>query len=318
MKGLTDIPGIRVGHISDFEAGRGCTAILCPAGAVAGVDISGHASGTQETPTLDPIHVTGAIHGILLTGGSAFGLEAASGVRRYLEAQGVGFNTGIAKVPIVPAAVIFDLGFGNKPGKRPNVAMGEAAAAAASADAVPEGNVGVGTGATVGKILGMKCAMKAGIGSFTMSLPGGVLVSSLAVVNAFGDVRDPSTGKIIAGARKAPDSHDFVNTVEEMKRKAPTGWGRMNTTLGVVATNAKLSKLDATKLARFASLALGRCIYPINTSFDGDTVFALSIGDREGNIDVLGAAAADALSEAILRSVRMAKTMGGVPGLNGG
>jgi len=150
-----------------------------------------------------------------------------------------------------------------------------------------------------------------------MPLPNGVLVSSLAVVNAFGDVRDPSTGKIVAGARKAPDSHDFINTVEEMKRKPPAGWGRMNTTLGVVATNAKLSKLDATKLARFAGLALGRCIYPINTSFDGDTVFALSMGDREGNIDVLGAAAAEALAEAILRSVRMAKTMGGVPGLNG-
>jgi L-aminopeptidase/D-esterase-like protein len=314
MKGLTDIPGIRVGHISDFEAVRGCTAILCPTGAVAGVDISGSASGTQETPTLDPAHVTAQIHGILLTGGSAFGLEAASGVRRYLERQGFGFNTGVAKVPIVPAAVIFDLGMG-KPNLRPTVAMGEAAAAAATSEAVIEGNVGVGTGATVGKILGMKCAMKAGVGSYTVALPGGVLVSSLVVVNAFGDVRDPGTGKIVAGARTDPTSKEFVNTTEEMKRKPPAGWGRMNTTLGVVATNAKLSKVDAGKLAHFANLALARCIYPINTSFDGDTVFALSMGELQANIDVLGVAAAESLAEAILRSVRLAKTLGGVVGL---
>jgi L-aminopeptidase/D-esterase-like protein len=314
MKGLTDIPGIRVGHISDFEAVRGCTAILCPTGAVAGVDISGSASGTQETPTLDPVHVTAQIHGILLTGGSAFGLEAASGVRRYLEHQGFGFNTGVAKVPIVPAAVIFDLGMG-KPNIRPTVAMGEAAAAAATSDAVVEGNVGVGTGATVGKILGMKCAMKAGVGSYTVTLPGGVLVSSLVVVNAFGDVRDPATGKIVAGARTDPTSKGFVNTTEEMKRKPPTGWGRMNTTLGVVATNARLSKVEAQKLAHLASLALARCIYPVNTSFDGDTVFALSMGQLQANIDVLGVAAAEALAESILRSVRLAKTLGGVVGL---
>jgi L-aminopeptidase/D-esterase-like protein len=314
MKGLTDISGIRVGHISDFEAGRGCTAILCPTGAVAGVDISGSASGTQETPTLDPVHVSAEIHGILLTGGSAFGLEAASGVRRYLEHQGFGFNTGVAKVPIVPAAVIFDLGMG-KPNLRPTVAMGEAAAAAATNEAVVEGNVGVGTGATVGKILGMKCAMKAGVGSYTVALPGGVLVSGLVVVNAFGDVRDPATGKIVAGARTDPASKEFVNTTEEMKRKPPIGWGRMNTTLGVVATNAKLSKVEAQKLAHLASLALARCIYPINTSFDGDTVFALSMGELQANIDVLGVAAAEALAESILRSVRLAKSLGGVVGL---
>jgi L-aminopeptidase/D-esterase-like protein len=314
VKGLTDIPGIRVGHVSDFDAIKGCTAILCPSGAVGGVDISGSASGTQETPTLDPSHVTDRIHGILLTGGSAFGLEAASGVRRYLEHQGVGFNTGVAKVPIVPAAVIFDLPIG-KANVRPDVHMGEAAAAAANTDAVTEGNVGAGTGATVGKIRGLPCAMKAGVGSWTVSLSGGVLVSSLVVVNAFGDVRDPATGKIVAGARTAPGSRDFVNTIEEMKRKPPAGWGRMNTTLGVVATNARLSKVEASKLARFASLALARCIYPINTSFDGDTVFALSMGELQADLNVLGAAAAEALAEGILRSVRMAKTLGGVMGL---
>ena len=315
MKGLTDIAGIRVGHISDYEAVTGATAILCPAGAVAGVDIRGSASSTQETPNLDPAHVTGQIHGILLTGGSAFGLEAAAGVRRYLERAGYGFETGAAKVPIVPAAVIFDLGIGGKPGKRPDVAMGEAAAAAAAADAVLEGNVGAGTGATVGKILGMKCAMKAGVGSYTVALPGGVLVSSLAVVNAFGDVRDPATGKIVAGARAAPGSSEFAGTVEELKRRPPAGWGGKNTTLGVIATNAKLDKVQANKLARLAGLGVVRAIYPVNTSFDGDTVFALSIGELRTDLDVLGVAAAEAMAEAILRSVRLAKSLAGVPGL---
>ena len=316
MKGLTDIPGIRVGHISDYDALKGCTAILCPRGAVAGVDIRGSASGTQETPTLDPSHVAGQIHGILLTGGSAFGLEAAAGVRRYLEHEGFGFDTGVAKVPIVPAAVIFDLAVG-KANVRPNVAMGEAAAAAASTDAVPEGNVGVGTGATLGKINGMRCAMKAGVGSYTVELPGGVLVASLVVVNAFGDVRDPATGKTIAGARTAPSSRDFANSEEQMKRRPPAGWGRMNTTLGVIATNARLNKVEANKLARFASLGMARCIYPINTSFDGDTVFALSVGEHSADLNALGVAAAEALAAAILRSVRMAKTLAGVPGLAG-
>ena len=186
--------GLRVGHVSDFDAITGCTAILCEQGAVAGVDIRGSASGTEETPTLDPGHVTSRIHGILLAGGSAFGLEAASGVRRYLEHRGVGFDTGVAKVPIVPAAILFDLAIG-KAGVRPNLAMGEAAAAGATADAVKEGCVGAGTGATVGKILGMSCAMKSGIGSFTVTLPEGVMVSALVAVNAFGDVRDPGNGQ---------------------------------------------------------------------------------------------------------------------------
>jgi L-aminopeptidase/D-esterase-like protein len=314
MKGLTDIAGIRVGHISDYDAVKGCTAILCPAGAAAGVDIRGSASSTQETPNLDPAHVTGQIHGILLTGGSAFGLEAAAGVRRHLEHEGYGFDTGAAKVPIVPAAVIYDLAIG-KADVRPNVAMGEAAGAAATADAVREGNVGVGTGATVGKILGMKCAMKAGVGSYTVTLPGGVLAASLVVVNAFGDVRDPVTGKIVAGARAAPGSREFADTVEQMKRRPPAGWGGRNTTLGVIATNAKLNKVEANKLARLAGLGLARTIYPVNTSFDGDTVFALSIGELRADVDVLGVAAAEAMAEGILRSVRLAKPLAGVPGL---
>jgi L-aminopeptidase/D-esterase-like protein len=217
-------------------------------------------------------------------------------------------------VPIVPAAVIFDLPIA-KPGVRPNAAMGEAAATAANTNAVPEGSVGAGTGATVGKLYGLAQAMKAGVGSFTLTLPDGVLVSSLVVVNALGDVRDPDTGKIVAGARKARDSREFANTVEAMKRGAIGTFIRSNTTLGVVATNAKLTKVQATKLAQFASLGMARTIYPVNTMFDGDTVFALSVGDRQTDINILGVAAAEALAEAILRAVRLAKTLGGVPGL---
>lgn len=314
MKGLTDIPGIRVGHVSDFQAITGCTAILCPQGAVGGVDIRGSASGTQETPVLDPGHVTNEIHGILLAGGSAFGLEAAAGVRRYLEQQGAGFETGAGRVPLVPAAILFDLPIAKR-GVRPTVAMGEAAAAAATADAVKEGSVGAGTGATVGKILGMSHAMKSGVGSFTVELPGGAMVSSLAVVNAFGDVRDPATGKILAGARKTPDGSDFADTQEQMKRGVSGGFAVRNTTLVVVATNARLNKVQANKLAQQASLGMARTIFPVNTMFDGDIAFAISLGDRQADINVLGVAAAEAVAEAIVRAVKLAKTLGGVPGL---
>jgi L-aminopeptidase/D-esterase-like protein len=315
MKGLTDIPGIRVGHVSDFQAITGCTAILCESGAVGGVDIRGSASGTSETPTLDPLHVDPVVHGILLTGGSAFGLEAASGVRRYLEAHGVGVTTPAAKVPIVAAAVLYDLGLGAAH-VRPTVAMGEAAANVASTAAVQEGSVGAGTGATVGKALGMRQAMKSGIGSFTVTLPGGVLVSALVAVNALGDVRDPGTGKIVAGARKSPDSREFANAEEVLKQRPPSPLVKgTNTTLAVVAANARLSKVEATKLAQFGSLGMARAIYPVNTTNDGDTTFALALGDLRADINTLGIAAAEAVAQAILRAVRLAKTLGGLPGL---
>jgi L-aminopeptidase/D-esterase-like protein len=314
MSGLTDIPGIRVGHVSDFDAITGCTAILCEKGAVGGVDIRGSASGTQETPTISPSHADPVAHGILLAGGSAFGLEAASGVRRYLEKAGAGVVTPAGRVPIVPAAIIYDLGIG-KAHVRPDLAMGEAAAAAATTEPVKEGSVGAGTGATVGKALGMRQAMKSGLGSFTVSLPGGVLVSSLVVVNAFGDVRDPATGKIVAGARKAPDSREFANAEEVIKQRPPAPLVRANTTLAVVATNARLDKVEATKLAEFASLGMARAIYPVNTMLDGDTTFALSIGTLRADINTLGIAAAEAVVQAILRAVRMAKSLGGLPSL---
>src|ERR1039457_5729861 len=233
MKGLTDIPGIRVGHVSDYQAITGYTAILCPQGEVGGVDIRGSATGTEETPTLDPGHVAPQVHAILLAGGSAFGLEAASGVRRYLEHRGIGYDTGAAKVPIVPAAILYDLGIG-KADVRPTMAMGEAAAAAAATDAVKEGCAGAGTGATVGKLFGMAQAMKSGIGSYTVTLPGGVLMSALVAVNALGDVRDPATAKMLAGARKSAGSRELIDTEAEVKRGAVIGAAPRNTTLAVV------------------------------------------------------------------------------------
>jgi L-aminopeptidase/D-esterase-like protein len=316
MKGLTDIPGIRAGHVSDFDAITGCTAILCEQGAVGGVDIRGSASGTQEIDTLSPGHVTDRVHGILLAGGSAFGLEAAAGVRRYLAGRKVGYAFGGQHIPIVPGAILFDLGIG-KTNVHPNVAMGEAAAAAATTDAVTEGCVGAGTGATIGKLFGMARAMKGGVGTHTVTLPGGVLVSALVAVNALGDVRDPATGKIVAGARKDASSREFVDSAGEMMRGVAIGGTTGNTTLAVVATNARLNKVQANKLAQFASLGMARAIYPVNTMADGDIAFALSLGAVQADINILGVAAAEAVAQSILRAVRLAKTLGGVPGLAG-
>ncbi len=316
MKGLTDIPGILVGHASDYDGLTGCTVILCEAGAVAGGDIRGSATGTQEWDVLNPLHLTDRIHAVTFAGRSAFGLEAACGVRRFLEHKGVGFGYGGAHIPIVPSAILFDLQIGKQLHIRPTREMGEAAAAAATDKAVQEGAVGAGTGATVGKLFGIKQAMKSGVGSFTVELEGpfaGVKVSALAVVNAFGDVRDPATGKIIAGARRAPDSMEFADTARWMHRSSPGGVS--NTTLVAVGTNAALTKVEATKLARLASLGMARAIDPVNTSVDGDLVVALSLGSGKAPVDSLGVAAAEAVAQSILRAVRLAPTLGGVPGL---
>ncbi len=319
MKGLTDIAGIRVGHASDYDALTGCTVIVCETGAVAGYDIRGSATGTQEFEAMNPLHVTETIHAVVFAGGSAFGLEAASGVRRYLEQKGIGFDTGIAKVPLVPGAILFDLAIG-KAGVRPTREMGESAAAAASTDPVKEGAVGAGTGATVGKMFGMSRAMKGGVGCATVALEGplaGVLVSALAVVNALGDVMDPETGKLIAGARVSADSRKLAGSAKAMKSGATGGFPKGNTTLVAVATNARLNKVGATKLAQMANAGMARVIAPVWTMSDGDLVIALSVGDRHANMNSLGVAAAEAVAQAIVRAVRMAPTLGGVPGLKG-
>ena len=317
MKGLTDIPGILVGHSSDYDGLTGCTVVLCERGAVAGGDIRGSATGVDEWDVLSPMHVTPMIHGVVFSGGSAFGLESASGVRRFLDHKGVGFKTGAGPVPIVVGAILYDLGLGTK-GVRPTREMAETAAAAASDKPVVEGAVGAGTGATIGKILGIKQAMKSGVGSWTVALEGqnsGALVSGLAVVNAVGDVRDPTTGKIIAGARKTADSAEFADSARLMKSMGPTGFTRENTTLVVVATNVALTKVEATKLAQLGQLGVARAINPVNTMSDGDLVVAMSSGSLRAPVDALGVAASEAVAEAILRAARMAPSLGGLPGL---
>jgi L-aminopeptidase/D-esterase-like protein len=316
MKGLTDIAGIRVGHVSDYDALTGCTVILCDGGAVGGVDIRGAATGTEEMDVLRPEHVTDRVHAVVLAGGSAFGLEAASGVRRFLEHRGVGFQTGAAVVPIVPCAILYDLAIG-KANVRPTREMGEAAAAAANSEAIKPGAVGAGTGATVGKIFGMQQAMKSGIGSVTVSLTDSVHVSALVAVNCFGDVRDPETGQLISGARSARNSMELANTEVAMKTGAHRDWGRQNTTLAVVATNARLSKVGATRLAEMANLGMARSIYPVNTSFDGDLCIALSVGNETAELNTLGVAAAEAVAKSIVLAVKSAPSLGGVPGLAG-
>ncbi len=315
MSGLTDIPGIRVGHASDYQALTGCTAILCD-GAVGGVDVRGSATGSQELDVLSPGHLTSQIHAIVLAGGSAFGLEAASGVRRFLERAGIGFPTGAARVPLVPSAILYDLGIG-RADVRPTREMGEAAAKAATDKAVEEGCVGAGTGATVGKVLGMTHAMKSGIGSATVRLTERVLVASLAAVNAVGDVRDPATWKILAGARVSPQGREFADANAVVKKGRKIGFRRENTTLAVVATNAALGKVEVTKLAELAHLGMARAISPVNTMSDGDIVFALSLGKERADVDALGVAAAESLAQAIVRAVLFAKSLGGLPGLAG-
>ena len=290
--------------------------ILCEGGAVGGVDIRGAATGTEEIDALRPAHITDRVHAVVLAGGSAFGLEAASGVRRFLEHRGVGFQTGAAVVPIVPCAILYDLAIG-KPNVRPTREMGESAAAAATDSPVLQGAVGAGTGATIGKIFGMPQAMKSGIGSFTVNLTESVRVSALVAVNAFGDVRDPETGQLIAGARRDRNNSELADTEAEMKRGARGGFGRQNTTLAVVATNAKLSKVGATRLAEMADLGMARTIFPIHTAFDGDLCFALSLGNESADLNTLGVAAAEAVAKSIVLAIRNAPTLGGVPGLAG-
>ncbi len=316
MKGLTDITGIRVGHATDLEAITGCTVILCEKGAVAGVDIRGGATGTEEMDVMSPWHITPQVHAVVLSGGSAFGLEAASGVRRWLERRGIGFRTGAAVVPIVPAAILYDLGIG-RADVRPTREMAEKACDAAGDGPVAEGNVGAGTGATCGKVLGMRQGMKSGIGTFTVEA-GRLKVSALVAANPVGDILDPATGRILAGVRTSPDSREFAGAVKVMReKKISAEVGRSNTTLAVVATNAKLSKLQATKVAQVAHHGFVRAINPVHTTTDGDLAIALSLGAEEAPVDLVGVLAAEAVAEAIARAVRAAKTLGGVPGLGG-
>lgn len=312
---ITDVPGIKVGHFTDDRRPTGCTVVLTEEGATAGVDVRGAAPGTRETDLLNPANLVDKVHAILLSGGSAFGLDAASGVVRWLEERGFGFPAGPAKVPIVPAAILFDLGVGDHK-IRPDAAAGFKACEAASANAPAEGSVGAGAGATVGKLFGMGRAMKGGIGTAAVKV-GKITIGAIVAVNAVGDVIDPSNGQVVAGAR-TEDGKGKMNVGQAIARGElpPSIAPGMATTIGVVATDAQLTKAQAQKLAQMAHDGLARTIDPIHTMWDGDTMFCVGTGKSglPGNMLALGALAAHVTAAAVLRAVINAKGLSG-PGV---
>ncbi len=315
-KGITDVPGIRVGHYTMRERPTGCTVVLADGpGAVPGVSQKGGAPGTRETDLIDPANTVDRIHAITLSGGSAFGLAAAQGVVKYLEEQGVGLRFGGVTIPIVPAAIIFDLSFGGQPTVRPTAECGYRAAEAATSGIVAEGNIGAGAGATVGKLGGRgRVAMKSGVGSASIRLPDGLVVGAIVVVNAVGDIMDPTTGRVVAGARNPDGSLADVRTLlREGAHIAGPSPGQ-NTTIGVVATNARLTKVQMERVAIMADDGLARTINPSHTPNDGDTIFALATGlwDGTANLTRIGALAADVLAEAVVRAVALTDSSGGL------
>ena len=304
------MPGLKVGHYTDTRRPTGCTVIIAEAGATAGVDVRGAAPGTRETDLLNPSNMVEKVHAVMLAGGSAFGLDAAGGVMRYLEERKIGFDVGVAHVPIVPAAILFDLGVGDA-SVRPDAAAGYQACKSASAGPVQEGNVGAGAGATVGKLYGPQRAMKGGIGSASLTV-GGVTVGALIAVNAVGDVLDPSSGRILAGARTA-DGRALLDTraailAGDLPKSMRAGAA---TTIGVVATDVKLTKAQAQKMAQMAHDGLARTINPIHTMLDGDTIFALGTGvsDKAANVMLLGVLAAEATALAVQRAILAARAI---------
>ena len=320
-RGITHVPGIRVGHFTLTERPTGCTVILVDGdGAVGGVAQRGGAPGTRETDLLDPLNMVDRVNAVVLSGGSAYGLDAAQGAVKYLEERRIGWNVGAAGVvPIVPAAILFDLGFGGDSKIRPTADCGYKAATTASNGAVPEGNVGAGAGATVGKMGGAGRAMKGGLGSASIALPSGLIVGAIVAVNAAGDVVDPSTGKVVAGMR-TEDGKGLADVRTQIRagvvgRTAAGPRPGGNTTIAVVATNARLSKTEMNRVALMADDALARAIVPSHTTGDGDTVFALATNrwTSEVNVSIVGALAADMLAEAIVRAVSTAEPLGGLP-----
>jgi len=308
---FTDVRGISVGHYTDPLALTGCTVVLTPLGAVAGVDVRGSAPGTRETDSLRPGNLVQQAHAILLSGGSAFGLDAAGGVMRWLEERQHGFSVGMVHVPIVPAAVIFDLALGNA-GIRPGADNGYLACQAANTHAVQHGNAGAGTGATVGKVFGFPLCMRGGIGSAALRV-NGVTVGALVVCNALGDVIDPQTGRVIAGARTNTDSLELLNIHQahiEGRSGAPLSPGQ-NTTIGVVATDAVLSPLATHRLAQIGHVGLARTIRPVHTVYDGDTLFALSTGMTDQTLDtmLLHSLVTEVVAQAVLCAIRAAESV---------
>ncbi|EWH33857.1 P1 family peptidase [Lysinibacillus sphaericus] len=308
---ITDVPGIKVGHRENEEGITGCTALLMEGGAVCGVDVRGSAPGTRETDALDPINEIDRVHGICLSGGSAFGLDAATGVMRFLEEQGIGVDAGVAKIPIVPSAVLFDLFIGD-PQARPTAQMGYEAAQAAQVGSFQNGNIGAGYGATVGKLAGPDFAMKGGLGSASFAGKDGLIAGAIVAVNAVGDVKHPHTLQILAGARN-PQTGQWLDCCAYLEQHAQSeALAGTNTTIGVIALNAKLTKAEAKKIAQLTQNALARTIYPVHTMLDGDTIFVLGTGEQTFALDYLGHLATKVMEEAILAGIQAADKLAGV------
>jgi L-aminopeptidase/D-esterase-like protein len=317
---ITDVPGIKVGHASDFKALTGCTVILCEEGAIGAVDIRGTAAGTRQMDPLTHLHLVDKIQAVLLAGGSAFGLDAAGGVMAYLEERGKGFDAVKTKIPHVPTAVIFDFGIGDFR-VRPDRGMGYQACLNTSRK-VAEGSVGVGTGATVGKLFGMERAMKGGVGTSSIHGPKGLIVGALVVVNAFGDVFDPASNQILAGARISKGSFQFAHSSKWMKRGmalkqfgavTPSDANAFNTTLGVVATNAHFTKKELHQIAQIAHSGLAKVISPLHTTFDGDLIFTLSCGKKKADVNTVGLLGEVVLIDSVRRAVTEAEGWGIIP-----
>lgn len=310
---LTAIEGLRVGHAQDFNGPTGCTVILCPPNTVGGIDQRGGAPGTRETDLLRPMHLVEHVHAILLAGGSAYGLDAAAGVMRFLEERQVGFDVRVGVVPIVPAAIIFDLDLGN-PAIRPNAELGYTACENATSEILAEGCIGAGCGARIGGMYGIEFACKSGIGTAAVELENGIIVAALMVVNAVGDVLDEN-GKILAGVRQPPDGKSFAGGLNVLRTLAATPPPTAsNTVIGVVATNAQLSKEHTNKVAQMAQDGIARAVRPAHTLLDGDTVFALATGSAgPANVNLVGAFAAEVTAQAIRRAVQFATPLAGLP-----
>src|ERR1700733_11631575 len=311
---ITDVQGVKVGHFTESRRPTGCTVLLFEKGATAGVDVRGSAPGTRETDLLNPVNTVQQVQAILLAGGSAFGLDAASGVVRFLDGHRLGYAVGDIVVPIVPAAILYDLEIGD-PKIRPTAESGYKACQAATSERAAEGNGGAGAGATIGKMFGPKQAMKSGLGSASVRVGNtGIVVGAIVAVNAVGDVRDPSSGKIIAGAR-TPDGSGFMDSMARIREGYSVRLeAARNTTIGVVATNVALDKAQATKVAQMAHDGLARTINPVHSPSDGDTIFTVATGAiaTAANHGAIGALAAEVMAQAVLRAVMSAH---GIPGL---
>lgn len=311
---ITDVPGIRIGHAQDEAALTGCTAIMAEEGAICGVDVRGSAPGTRETELLQPTAMVPHVHAICLSGGSAFGLEAAHGVMRYLQERGIGLDVGVGRVPIVPGAILFDLAIG-RPDVTPTAAMGYAAAASASSSPPAQGNAGAGMGATVGKYAGPERSMKGGFGTASVKLPSGLVIGAAVAVNAVGEIRHPGHRGTAAGAR-GDEPGSFLAPLRYLSGLDKPFAGMKpgtNTTIALVACNANLTKTEMNKVAEMAHNGLARTIFPVHTMFDGDTVFAMTTGGVDASVDLAGMWAAETLAYAIINAVTAAESAGGVP-----